>query len=168
MNENGKLTEQDLQRMFGKKHRERKLSTRCHRLKDWLNDNFESGRYFTIEEIVKGVVNREGEPYYKLNTNPKVHDKCIALANDVKQINRKLNDRYIPIVKDDKGSCKLAENKEEIAEYIAGIRKEVEQKCIYCNLIIAKTEMQDAIPFITLAGRVLSQDEMKPVDVFKH
>ena len=65
------------------------LATRQHRLKDFLEDNFVSGKFFTIEEIVENFKDHEGQPYYKLNTNPYTHDKCISLANDVKALNWK-------------------------------------------------------------------------------
>ena len=60
-----------------------KMTTRQHALKNWLDENFVSGKFFTIEEVVVGVVDSEGKPYYTLNKNPKKHDKCIALSNDV-------------------------------------------------------------------------------------
>ena len=64
------------------------LNSRQHRLKDWLHENFVSGKYFTIEEICNAGLG------YELNTNPRIHDKCVALSNDVKQLN------WRPMLKD--------------------------------------------------------------------
>ena len=57
------------------------LTTRQHRLVDYLKDNFQSGRFFTIEELCAAELG------YSLNTNPKIHDKCVALGSDVRAIN---------------------------------------------------------------------------------
>lgn len=143
------------------------LTTRQHRLKDWLDENFQSGKFFTIEEVVKGVVDKDGNPYYTLNTDPHQHDKCIALSHDVRQINFNVTDKYIPIIKDKKGGIKLAENKEEVEEFIKPIKKKVERQCQYYNTIIYKTSLDGTIPYINLAGRVLDENEMKPVNAFK-
>ena len=73
-----------------------RLLTRQHALKNWLEANFVSGKYFTIEEIVENVRDSEGNPYYKINKNPYTHDKCIVLSNDVKDLNWATNvERYI-------------------------------------------------------------------------
>lgn len=145
------------------------LTTRQHRLKDFLLENFVSGKYFTIEEIVANVKDSEGKPYYKLNTNPYTHDKCVLLGADVKQMNWKTGvNCYIPIIKDSKGSIKLAENKQELTDYIDSEKKKVEQHYQYYNHLTAIADMQDTIPFINQANRVLEDDELQPVEVFKN
>lgn len=153
--------------MSERKKRERVLNTRQKELRKWLDDNFVSGKFFSIEEIVKDFKDEEGKPYYELNHNPKKHDRCLLLANDIKAINRLQKENFIPIVKDNKGGCKLAENKEEVKEFIEVLRAEAKNKAIYCNTIISKTNMQDMIPFIDFADRVLAPDEVKPVNVYK-
>ena len=142
------------------------LTTRQHRLKDWLRDNFVSGRYFTIEEVVAGVVDTAGNPYYKLNTNPYTHDKCVALGSDVKAINWCITERYIPIVKNSKGSIKLAETKEEVEAYINAEKEKVQRKCEFLNTLASKVELDGYVVMVNHANRMLSEDEMKPIDVF--
>lgn len=148
--------------------KQRNLTPRQHRLKDYLNEHFVSGHYFSIEEIVKNVVDKDGQPYYKLNTDPKLHDKCIALSHDVKRINFNITSRYIPIIKNKWGGIKLAENKEELTAYIEGLKKKVEKQCEYYNTLIYKASLDGVIPYINLAGRVLDDDEIKPIEAYKH
>ena len=68
-----------------------KLSSRCWALKRFLEEHFVSGRYWSIEEIVESVRDSQGNKWYKLNTNPYVHDKCVALGSDIKEINWNCN-----------------------------------------------------------------------------
>lgn len=154
-----------------KKNRERlltkKLETRQHALKNWLEANFVSGKYWTIEEIVYLVRDSEDNPYYKLNTNPYTHDKCITLSNDVKELNwHTERQRYIPIIKDKQGSIKLAENKEELEAYINGEKKKYENAFKYYNHLSSLIELEGTIPFINQANRVLEDEEIKPIEVF--
>ena len=151
----------------GTKKKAKGLTTRQRQLKDWLDENFQKGKFFSIEEVVKGVVDKDGKPCYELNQDPHKHDKCIALSHDVRQINFNITERYIPIVKDKYGGIKLAENKEEVEEFVGVMKKKVENMCKYYNTIIYKTNLDGVIPFITLGGRVLTLDEMKPVEAFK-
>lgn len=141
------------------------LTTRQHRLKDWLKENFVSGKFFTIEEIVANVKDSEGNPYYKLNTNPYTHDKCVALGSDVKELNWHTNiDRYIPIIKDSKGSIKLCENEEELRDYIEKEKRKVEKAYQYYNHLNSLIAIDGTMPFINLANNVV--DDPKPIDVY--
>ena len=144
-----------------------RLLTRQHALKNWLEANFVSGKYFTIEEIVENVRDSEGNPYYKINKNPYTHDKCIVLSNDVKDLNWATNvERYIPIVKDTKGSIKLAENKAELEDFIKELKEKVEKAHKYANHLQSIIDLQGTTPFINLADRVLDDDEIKPIEVY--
>lgn len=146
---------------------QKQLETRQHRLKDFLEKHFISGKYWTIEEIVENVRDSEGNPYYILNTNPRVHDRCIALANDVKELNWHTNrERYIPIIKDKKGSIKLAENKKELETYIANEKARIENTYKYYNHLNSLIELDGTTPFINLADRVLEEKEIKPIEVY--
>ena len=143
----------------------KRLESRQHRLKDWLEANFVSGKFFTIEEIVANVKDSEGVPYYKLNTNPHTHDKCVALGNDVKELNWHTNrDRYIPIIKDSKGSIKLCESKAELEEYIAKEKRKVEKAYQYYNHLNSLIGLDGTMPFINLADNVV--EDIKPVEVY--
>lgn len=138
------------------------LTSRQHRLKDYLKKNFQSGRYFSIEEICQAGLG------YVLNTNPKAHDKCLALSNDCRAINWCITERYIPIIKDSKGGCKLAESKDEVDSFIKHQREQIETKAKYLNIIESKIEKDGYAVFINLKNRVLDDDEIKPIEVFAH
>lgn len=142
------------------------LTTRQHRLKDWLEANFVSGKYFTIEEVVNGVRDANDNPYYKLNQNPYNHDKCVALSNDVRAINWCQTQRYIPVIKDKKGGIKLAENKEEAQAYINAEKEKVERKAKFLNTLTSKIEQDGVVLFINQANRVLESDELRPIEAF--
>ena len=149
-----------------KKLKTRKLLTRQHALKTFLEEHQE-GKYWTIEEIVDLVRDGDRNPYYTLNRNPYTHDKCIALSSDVKELNWHTGrERYIPIIKDSKGSIKLAESKEELEEYIIKEKKKVETKYQYYNHLNSLIELEGTLPFINQANRVLEDDEIKPIEVF--
>ena len=145
-----------------------KMTTRQHALKNWLDENFVSGKFFTIEEVVVGVVDSEGKPYYTLNKNPKKHDKCIALTNDVREINWLIGvERYIPIMKDKNGSVKLCESKAEFDEFYNLHEKRVQRHYQYLNTLKSKVELDGYIPMINLAGRALPIEEQQPIDTYK-
>lgn len=137
------------------------LTPRQHRLIDYLEDNFVQGKYFTIEEICNADLG------YELNTNPRTHDKCVALGNDIRKINWKIGHRYSIIVKDKKGSCKLCESQTEFDDWKESERKPLERKWEYLNNLTYKASWHDTAPLINLNGRVLEEDEIEFVDVFK-
>ena len=156
------MTNEQLEKI--KKQREKLLTkgltTRQHRLKDFLRDNFVSGKYFSIEEICNAGLG------YVYNTNPRSHDKCVALGSDIKAINWCITERYIPIIKDSKGGCKLAENKQEVDDFIALKREEIETQSKYLNTLESKVERDGYALFVNQADRVLDDDEIKPIEVF--
>ena len=138
-----------------------KLNTRQHNLKNWLEDNFESGRYFTIEEICNAGIG------YYLNTDPKSHDKCITLSHDVKKLNYATNvERYIPIIKDKKGSIKLCESKQELTDFVDKEFKRLENTYKYLNHLKGLEEVDGTVPCINLADRALSPEEVKEVHIY--
>ena len=138
-----------------------KLTTRQHNLKNWLEDNFESGKWFTIEEVCEAGIG------YYLNKDPKSHDKCIALANDVKALNWATNvKRYIPIVKDKKGSIKLAESKQELKDFIQWQKDKVEQANKYANHLQSLIEIDGTMPIVNLANRCLGDKELKVISIY--
>lgn len=137
------------------------LTPRQHRLKDYLKDNFVSGKYFTIEEICEAGLG------FELNTNPKAHDKCIALSNDIKQLNWLAGiHRYIPIVKDSRGACKLAENEQELKDYVASEKRKVEKVNQYANHLQSLVDLEGTTPFINQVDRVLEEKEITPIEVY--
>ena len=147
----------------------KKLTSEHHLLKNYLEAHFVSGKYFTIEEIVANVKDSEGKPIFTLNTRPQTHDRCIKLANMVKELNWATNvERYIPIVKDKNGGIKLAENKAELEDFIKGLKHKVENANKYANHLQSIIDLQDTMPFINLANRCLNEDEMKPIEVYAH
>ena len=139
--------------------------TRQHALMDWLKANFVSGRYFSIEEIVEGVKDSQGNPYYKLNTNPYKHDKCVALSSDVKDINWSITERYHIILKDRKGGCKLCESKVEFNAWKKYEQEKVETKSKYLNNLVYKESRDGTCPIINLAGNPIDLNDVHPVEV---
>lgn len=143
------------------------LNRRQHALIDYLEDNFVSGKYFTIEEIVYCLRDKNDNPYYKLNTNPRIHDKCASLGADIRAINWKIGHRYSVIVKDKKGGCKICESQQEFDEWKESERKPLITKLEYLNNLSYKTSWQDTAPLLNLNDRPLELDEIEFIDVFK-
>lgn len=148
-----------------KKEREefltKNLTSRQHRLVDYLEDNFKKGKYFSIEELCDSSLG------YELNTNPYSHDKCVALGNDIRQINWKIGSRYSIIVKDKKGGCKLCESKEELETWREEEKKPLITKLEYLNNLEYKASFHDQVVLINLNDRALEEDEYNFVKVFK-
>ena len=143
------------------------LTPRQHRLIDYLEDNFVSGKYFTIEEIVANLKDKDNNPYYKLNTNPRIHDKCASLGADIRAINWKIGYRYSVIVKDKKGGCKICESQQEFDEWKESEKKPLITKLEYLNNLSYKASWQDTAPLLNLNDRPLELDEIEFIDVFK-
>ena len=137
------------------------LTTRQHRLVDYLNDNFQSGRFFTIEEICNANLG------YVLNTNPRIHDKCASLGSDIRAINWAIASRYSIIIKDKKGSCKVCESKEEFDTWKNEEQAKVEKKYQYLKTLEYKANRDGTTPIINLNDRALAPEEVEVVDVFK-
>lgn len=141
--------------------KEDKLTPRQHRLRNWLTKNFEPGRFFTIEEICNAGIG------YELNKNPKNHDKCLALSQDIRAINWNISERYKIIIKNSKGSCKLAESEEEFNIWRDAELAKVENKYKYLNNLKWKAERDGTVPVINQANRGLSPEETKVVEVYQ-
>ena len=137
------------------------LNSRQHRLIDYLEDNFVSGKYFSIEELCDSGLG------YVLNTNPKIHDKCAMLGADIRAINWKIGHRYSVIVKDKKGGCKICESQQEFEEWKESEKKPLITKLEYLNNLSYKASWQDTAPLINLNDRALDIDEIEYIDVFK-
>ena len=137
------------------------LTTRQHRLVDYLEEHFVSGKYFSIEQLCNADLG------YELNTNPYTHDKCVALGNDIRQINWKIGSRYSIIVKDKKGGCKLCESREELENWREEEKKPLTTKLEYLNNLEYKASFHDQLVLINLNDRALENDEYEFVDVFK-
>ena len=137
------------------------LTSRQHRLVDYLKDNFISGKYFSIEEICNADIG------YVLNTNPKTHDKCVALGSDIRAINWAVAQRYSIIIKDKKGGCKLCESKSEFELWKNEEKAKVERKYQYLNTLEFKADRDGTMPIINLNDRALNDNELEFVDVFK-
>lgn len=145
-----------------------KLTTEHHLLKTFLEKNFVSGKYFTIEEIVEKVRYSDGTPLFKLNTKPTTHDKCVKLGKMVKELNWRIGvERYIPIIKNSKGSIKLCENAQELSDYVAKEKKKLEKQFMYYNRLNSIKFVDGYALFINQANRVLDDEEIKPIEVFK-
>lgn len=142
-----------------------KLSTRCWCLKKFLEDNFKSGYYFSIEELVENVRDANGLPYYKLNKNPYTHDKCVALGSDIKAINWNCNQGYKIIIKNEKGGAKLCESEEELNAWRDAELKKVEKKYQYLNNLKWKADRDGTMPILN--QNLKPVEDLKVVDVYK-
>jgi len=150
------------------KKKSKHLNTRQQALKSWLEGCFVSGKWWTIEEVVNNFRDSNGEPYYILNTNPRVHDKCVRLARDVKELNWHTGrQRYIPIIKNKQGSVKLCENKEELDEYISSEKKRIDNTYKYYKHLESLSKLDGTMPFVNQANRVLEISEMKPINIYQ-
>ena len=149
-----------------KKEREdfltKNLTTRQHRLVDYLKDNFVSGKYFSIDVLCSANLG------YVLNTNPKVHDKCAMLGSDIRAINWAIAERYSIIIKDKKGGCKLAESEQEFNAWREDEKAKIDRKYQYLNNLKYKADRDGTVPIVNLNDRVLDLEEIKEVEVYKH
>ena len=144
---------------------QKKLTSRQWALKIFLEKYFISGRYYSIEELVESVRDSQGNKWYKLNTNPYVHDKCIALSADIKEINWNCNYGYKIIVKDKKGGAKLCESEQEFNEWRDKEMKPVIRKFEYLSNLKWKADRDGTMPILNQALNPV--DELKPVDVYE-
>lgn len=138
-----------------------KLTSRQHRLVDYLETNLVPGKFFSIEEICNAGLG------YVFNKNPRIHDKCAALGADIRAINWAIADRYSIIIKDDKGGCKIAESEKEFNAWVQGEKDKLENKYAYLNNLKWKAKRDGTVPAVNLAGRALKPDETKVIEVFK-
>ena len=139
------------------------INTRQWILKMWLEKNFVKGKYFSIEEICEQVTYK-GEHFYTLNKNPRIHDKCLLLSDDVRAINWNTVDGYKIIIKDEKGGIKLCESKEEFDNWYNDEIATIEIKYQYLNTIKQKTKWEGVVPLINKANNPVQNH--KPIDVF--
>ena len=139
------------------------INTRQLVLRMWLEKNFVKGKYFSIEEICEQVT-YNGEHLYTLNKNPRIHDKCLLLSDDVRAINWNTVDGYKIIVKDEKGGIKLCESKEEFEEWYNDEIATMEIKYQYLNTMKQKAKWDGVVPLIDKANNPVKKYE--PIDVF--
>ena len=139
------------------------INTRQLILRTWLEKNFVKGKYFSIEEICEQVTYC-GEHLYQLNKNPRIHDKCLLLSDDVRAINWNTVDGYKIIVKDEKGGIKLCESKEEFEEWYNDEIATMEIKYQYLNTMKQKAKWDGVVPLIDKANNPVKK--YKPIDVF--
>ena len=139
------------------------LNTRQWILKMWLEKVQVSGKYFSIEEVVEQCTYK-GESLYKLNRNPRIHDKCPQLGEDVRVINWNTNNGYKIIIKDEKGGIKLAESKEEFDLWYDREYSKIEKAYQYLNTIKSKASWDGVMPIINKANHPVKNYEF--VDVF--
>ena len=142
-----------------------KLTSRQWYLKKFLEEHFVSGRFWSIEEIVESVRDSQGKKWYTLNTNPYVHDKCVALGSDIKEINWNCNYGYKIIVKDKKGGAKLCESEQEFNEWREREMKPLLKKLEYLNNLKWKSERDGTMPILNQALNPV--EELKPVEVYE-
>lgn len=122
------------------------LNTEQWLLKNYLEKHFEYGKWFSIEEICENVCYPNGERVFKLNIDPKNHDKCIKLSNMVRDINYATDEGQKLIIKNKQGGIKLAENELEFNSWRDNELKKVEKKYQYLNNLKWKATRDGSIP----------------------
>lgn len=143
------------------------LTTRQHRLKNFLKDNFISGKFFSIREICENVKYSSGEHCYKYDDSITTHDHCVELGNDVRAINACLVDGWKLIIKDKKGGVKLAENEQEFKTWWNAEAKKVDDKKIKLNMMLSKAQEDGIMPIINKANNpVDTTKDLTPIDAY--
>ena len=79
-----KPSEEDLQEMFDKKNKEKKLTTRQWRLLDFIKINSVVQHRKTTQKEIYEKLKDYG---YEWNDDEKCHDHCVMIWNDIKDIN---------------------------------------------------------------------------------
>lgn len=82
-------------------------------------------------------------------------------------LNWRIGARYSIIVKDKKGGCKLCESKDEFDSWKQSELAPLKRKWEYLNNLQYKANQDGTAPFVNLNGRVLEEDEIEFIDVFK-
>lgn len=119
---------------------EKELTDRQINLYYFLEQNYVKGKMFTIEEICGACIG------YELNKNPKSHDKCITLGQDIKKINYAIAERYKIIIKDRKtGSCKICENQQEFESWRDYEKSLLDKKWQYLNNLKWKADQDNTM-----------------------
>lgn len=136
------------------------LTTRQWRLKDYLEFHRGEG-YITIEQVCRDL-----SQLYELNTDPRNHDKCIALSNDVRAINWNNVDGYQIIIKDSRGAIKYAETLEEFESWRQKELDKLTPKYQYLNNLKFKAKQDGSMPLYNKALNPVGE-ELKEVKVFK-
>ena len=142
------------------------ITTRQWALKNYLEAHRGEG-YISIKQICEKVTTTDGVPYYRFNTNPYVHDKCVVLSNDVREINWNNVDGYQIIIKNTKGWIKYAETYEEFESWRQKELDKVTPKFQYLNNLKFKAKMDGIMPIINKANNPVDINELKEVKVFK-
>lgn len=142
------------------------ITTRQWALKNYLEAHRGDG-FITIEQICEEVRTSDGVAYYKLNTNPYTHDKCVVLSSDVRAINWNNVDGYQIIIKDEKGSIKYADTLEEFESWRQKELDKVTVKYQYLNNLKFKAKLDGIMPIINKANNPVDLNDLKEVKVFK-
>lgn len=112
-----------------------KLSSRQEELLKFLEERKDV--FTTIEDVcVASITN--SKMTYKYNVIDKKHDKCIMLSDDVRKINRTVNDPSKIIIKDENGSVKLINNVSEFTDWYSKEIRKVSKKFSYLNDLYEK------------------------------
>ena len=145
-----------------------KLTPRQRELKRWLEQNHEPGKFHSILEVCRGVRYIDGSYCYEFNTDPYKHDKCIALSNDVREINWSVGEGYKLIIKDKFGGVKLCESKEDFEEWRKKELEPLDKKWKYLNNMKYKADTDGIVPLINQNNRVIAIDNENadPISVF--
>lgn len=154
------------------------IKARKSALLKYLIVNFVAGKWFTIEEICNNVCYVDGDEYcdadvslfaiypYTYNTNPYVHDKCVVLGADIREMNwDNSSDGHYIIIRNSKGHIKLCESAEEFEAWRKRELEPIEKKCKYLNSLKSKVRTDGTIPFFVVDNDLIKENDTE-VSVF--
>lgn len=147
--ESNRVSENDLQNSFDKKNKEKKLTPIQWRLHDLIEYNsFVEHRKTTQKEICDKLG-------YEWNDDEKCHDHCVAIWNDIKDINLSRETDKVIISKNFEY---WVGNEEETQEFIEKLWRDLEPRLTRYWAYLKKVERNGQGIFIDRKGKVIDEN----------
>lgn len=148
--ESARITEQDLQEQFDKKNKENKLTPRQWGVLNLIEKNsLKEHRKTTQREIFEKVAG------FEWNDEPKCHDHCVAIWNDIKDINLSYQTDKIIISKNFEY---WIGNDEETTEFIDKLWNDLAPRLTRYWAYLKKAERNGQGIFIDRKGNVIDEN----------
>lgn len=145
-----KPSEQDLQDMFDKKNKQKKLTPRQWQLLNFIkNASLVEHRKVSQKDIVNNVVG------YEWNEDEKCHDHCPTIWNDIKDINLSYETDKLIISKNFEY---WLGNEEETKAFIDKLWNDLEARLIRYWAYLKKVKRNDQGILIDRKGNVIDED----------
>jgi hypothetical protein len=150
--ESEKVTENDLQDMFDKKHKENKLTPRQWALLNLVKQNSFIGKRKTSQREIYDALKDYG---YEWNDDEKAHDHCSAIWNDIKDINLSYQTDKLIISKNFEY---WIGDMEETQEFINKLWNDLEPRLMRYWAYLKKVERDGQCQTIDRKGNVIDED----------